>query len=144
MTHRYQGRRTGFTLVELMVVAIIVAVLASVAIPLMTANKRRAMSTEAESSLGTIRSALRTLQAETGSYNIKSDGTTLAGSGNCKDLPNVTSSDLDGKYWVNTCYTYSGLASNTYTLTATGISTGMTAGITITLDQGGNFTRTGL
>ena len=56
----------------------------------------------------------------------------------------LDASDLDGKYWNNACYTYSTLASNTYTLTATGVSTGLTAGIAITLTQDGNFTRTGM
>lgn len=143
MTLTNKNKRAGFTLVELMVVAIIVAILAAVAIPLMSGNKKRAMGSEAEAALGTLRVALRTLQAETGAYNLKSDGTTIAASGNCTTLPGVTASDLDGKYWNNTCYTYSGLASNTYTLVATGISTGVTAGITITLTQDGNFTRTG-
>ena len=61
--------KAGFTLVELMVVAVIVAILAAVAIPLMSANKNRAIMTEAEAALGTIRSALRAQYAETGAYN---------------------------------------------------------------------------
>ena len=53
--------RAGFTLVELMVVAVIVAILAAVAIPLMSANKTRAMATEAEAGCGTIRTAFRAM-----------------------------------------------------------------------------------
>ena len=62
--------KDGFTLVELMVVAVIVAILAAVAIPLMSANKNRAIMTEAEAALGTIRSVLRAQYAETGRYDV--------------------------------------------------------------------------
>ena len=47
MKMRKTSRKAGFTLVELMVVAIIVAILAAVSIPLMSGNKRRAAATEA-------------------------------------------------------------------------------------------------
>ena len=73
-----KNNKAGFTLVELMVVAVIVAILAAVAIPLMSANKKRAISTEAESALGTIRSALRAQYAETGAYNVTVESTGAA------------------------------------------------------------------
>lgn len=76
---KYQpNRRAGFTLVELMVVAIIVAILASVAIPLMSGNKKRALGTEAETVLGTLRTQLRIMYVETGSYIKKPNATPLA------------------------------------------------------------------
>jgi len=56
--------KAGFTLIELMVVAIIVAILAAVAIPLMTANKKRAYATEAQAGCSSIRTAIRVLQAD--------------------------------------------------------------------------------
>jgi prepilin-type N-terminal cleavage/methylation domain-containing protein len=143
MNRTVHQKRAGFTLVELMVVAIIVGILAAVAIPLMSGNRRRAMSTEAETALGSIRSSLRTLMAETGAYNRKSDGNVIVTSGVVTNIPGVTLSDLDGKYWNNACYTYDNLSSNTYRLIATGVSTGQTGGIVITLDQDGTFVRTG-
>jgi len=56
--------KKGFTMIELMIVAIIVAILAVVLIPLMSGNKARAYATEAEAALGTVRTALRVIYAE--------------------------------------------------------------------------------
>ncbi len=56
--------KAAFTLIELLVVVIIVAVLAAVGIPLLSANVDRARMTEAETGLGTIRTALRAWSVE--------------------------------------------------------------------------------
>jgi prepilin-type N-terminal cleavage/methylation domain-containing protein len=136
-------REQGFTLVELMVVAIIVAILAAVAVPLMSGNKKRAMGTEAETALGTVRTALRLLHVETGAYDRKPDGATL-GIGSVTNIPSVIGSDLQGRYWNSDCYTIDTIAAGTYTLKATGVSTGETAGITITLNEAGIFQRSGM
>ena len=56
--------KLGFTLVELMVVAIIVAILAAVAIPLMSGNKKKAQATEAQAGAGTIKTLVRIMQAQ--------------------------------------------------------------------------------
>lgn len=132
----------GFTLVELMVVAIIVAILAAVAIPLMTANKKRAVATEAEAGCGTIRTALRIYYAEHNSYPTGATASAVS-------LTGIGEGDLDGTYFSEECYTFSSDAS-TFTVTADGDS-GNTAtkaedaaGIEITLNQNGEWTRTGL
>lgn len=131
----------GFTLVELMVVAIIVAILAAVAIPLMTANKRRAIATEAEAGCGTIRTALRIYYAEHDSYptGTTASATTLIGIG---------VGDLDGTYFSDECYTFTSDAS-TYTIQATGDDSTApksedAAEIVITLDEEGTWTRDGV
>ncbi len=132
----------GFTLVELMVVAIIVAILAAVAIPLMTANKRRAIATEAEAGCGTIRTALRIYYAEHSSYPT---GATAAAT----SLVGIGDGDLDGTYFSEECYTFSSDASS-FTVTADGDSGNIApkaadaAGIVITLDEEGAWTRAGL
>jgi prepilin-type N-terminal cleavage/methylation domain-containing protein len=135
--------KKGFTLVELMVVAVIVAILAAVAIPLMTGNKRRAMATEAEAALGSVRTALRAMYAETKAYNRTPNGTTLSAGQYCYEIPGVSPEDLQGKYFVSNDYTIVSISANGYQIRATG-SQGDAVGIQITLDQDGNWTRQGL
>jgi len=141
--------KSGFTLVELMVVAIIVAILAAVAIPLMSGNKKRAMSTEAEAALGTIRTQLRVMYAETGTYATNQNGTALNTAGSIWQIPGVNQTDLDGKYWETNSYSFAtaptGVGTN-YILQATFV-TGCDpalSGVTITLNAAGVFTRSGL
>lgn len=143
MNKHMRSRQSGFTLVELMVVAIIVAILAAVAIPLMSGNKKRAMGTEAEAALGTVRSQLRAMYAETGSYLVKPDKTAL-GVGSVTNVPLVSASDMQGRYWNPDGYTIDAIAANTYTLKATGVSTGDTANIIITMTSDGVIVRTGM
>ena len=134
-------KRKGFTLVELMVVAVIVAVLAAVAIPLMMANVKRAKATEADAGCGAVRTALRVYYAEHQAYPASGAATSIAG---------VGATDLDGVYFSTPDYAFV-TAGSTYTITCTGNSAGSTApkkadvnGIVVTLDQNGTFVRTGL
>ena len=89
--------KLGFTLVELMVVAIIVAILAAVAIPMMSGNRKKAQATEAQAGAGTIKTLVRIMQTEG-----VSAPTTLSG------VRGLNTADLDGTYFVNTDYSYSG------------------------------------
>lgn len=142
-----KNRKSGFTLVELMVVAIIVAILAAVAIPLMSANRTRAMATEAEAGLGTIRTALRAMFAETGAYNLDLGGNALSAPLAPGGLPGINAGDLDGRFFNDAAYSITALGGTTYTITATGNNSGApqaagVAGVVITLDDAGAFTRT--
>ena len=139
--------KKGFTLVELMVVAVIVAILAAVAIPLMSANKNAAMMTEAEAGLGTLRSELRTVYAETGAYNVDRNGNAIA-TGSITNIPGVSTNDVAGRYFNAPAYAVTTLTSNTLLLTASGNNStapnaSSVAGLSATLDQNGNFTRSG-
>ena len=133
--------RAGFTLIELMVVAIIVAILAAVAIPLMSANNKRAMATEAEAGLGSLRTALRAVYAETSAYNKDYNGNAITAITN---LPGVATVDLNGKYFQSSDYSLSAVGQNTYTLRVAGNATTDVAGVVITLDQAGAWFRQGL
>jgi type II secretory pathway pseudopilin PulG len=133
-----------------MVVAVIVAILAAVAIPLMSANRRRAMATEAESALGTVRTALRATFAQTQAYNVDLDGNPIAaGGGVAGVVPGIAAGDLDGRYFDDAAYDITAVAAGTYTVTATGNNSGapeaaQVAGVVITIDNNGAFTRAGL
>ena len=137
------GSKAGFTLVELMVVAIIVAILAAVAIPLMSANKKRAAATEGEAGLGTIRSALRAMYAETGSYAVTPNGAGLVAGPVAGVVPGMSVGDLNGRYFADGNYTISSISASSYVLQVVG-TTGNVAGVTITLDVAGNWNRSGL
>jgi prepilin-type N-terminal cleavage/methylation domain-containing protein len=122
-------KKAGFTLVELMVVAIIVAILAAVAIPLMTGNKDRAMATEGQAGCTTIATQLRMHYAEKGNYTGITSPTDLAG---------IRTGDLNGTYFNDGSYALTALTDgDDYTITATGKgdANGKTIVMTVT---GGN------
>ena len=96
-----RNKKSGFTLVELMVVAIIVAILAAVAIPLMTGNKERAIATEGQAGCSTISTQLRMVLAEDGDFSNVSD---------VLSLPGIRVGDLEGTYFADADYGISGLS----------------------------------
>jgi type IV pilus assembly protein PilA len=61
-------KKTGFTLIELIIVIAIIGILAAVASPMMTRTKGMAIATEAVAGLATIRQALREYYVENGTY----------------------------------------------------------------------------
>lgn len=130
-------RKTGFTLVELMVVAIIVAILASVAIPLMSGNTNRAMATEGQTGCSTIATQLRAYKSEHGTFDVNGSGSAVA-----TDLPGVTGTDFDGKFFKTANYVLSDLSVNTYTITATAAA-GDATGMKVTLNETGGWDDTG-
>jgi prepilin-type N-terminal cleavage/methylation domain-containing protein len=58
------GKRRGFTIIELMVVIMIVGVLASLAIPILRERAKQSKWTEGAATAGTIKNALRAYYAE--------------------------------------------------------------------------------
>jgi type II secretion system protein G len=124
--------KAGFTLVELMVVAIIVAILAAVAIPLMMGNKDRAMATEAQAGLGTLRTAMQVYKAENGAYPVISAGSQIPGYAGLT----VKNGDLDGKYYRSSGYTMLSSSVSNYSMQAVGYTNSPP---TVTLDQNGTW-----
>ena len=127
--------RKAFTLVELMIVVVIVAILALVAIPLYRGNVTSAKMSEGIAGAGTIRTALRVYAAShNGSYPVLTavDGTGLSTIG-------MNSADLNGKYFQSTNYTVTSTAA-AYTVTATLTATGDTYVINQAGAESGTFT----
>ncbi len=87
----------GFTLIELMVVVLIVAVLAAVLVPLMTARLESARWSEGKAGVGTIATSVRAMYAEEGQgWDPSSD---------IGDYVNAT--DMYGKYFQLSDYSFS-------------------------------------
>jgi len=108
------GRSAAFTLVELMIVVVIVAILAMVAVPIYRANVTNAKMSEGIAGVGSIRTAFRIYAAShDGDYPVL---TAVDGDG-LDDL-NVDGDDLDGKYFESDDYEVTSTAS-TYTIKAT-------------------------
>jgi prepilin-type N-terminal cleavage/methylation domain-containing protein len=89
----------GFTLIELMVVILIVAVLAAAAVPLMRGRIDRSKWTEANAAAGSIRTAMKAYLMETGN--------TVTGSltnASVQQALEIQSGDLTGSYFVAADY----------------------------------------
>ncbi|MEI7850672.1 MAG: prepilin-type N-terminal cleavage/methylation domain-containing protein [Kiritimatiellales bacterium] len=121
-----KNKKSGFTLVELMIVAAIIAILAAIVIPLLAANRQRAIAAEGQNLLGVAASACKVYYAENGTFP--------TGIG---VLPQQTQDELGrGKYFPVPVLSAGG-ALGGYTLTATaGAAAGDLSGETITLVQG--------
>jgi prepilin-type N-terminal cleavage/methylation domain-containing protein len=124
--------RKGFTLIELMVVVLIVAVLAAVLVPMMTARLEAARWSEGKAGAGTIATAIRAMAAEAGEGG--ESGVTFP-TGTPLSTVFVNAQDLEGKYFDNTCYQLSNVALTpagtypvTYTITVLAPGTGAATG----------------
>lgn len=64
-------QKSGFTLVELMIVAAIIAILAAILIPLLSSNKDSAIASEAANACGAIATEMKTYYARMGAWPTK-------------------------------------------------------------------------
>ena len=132
-------KREAFTLIELAVVVLIVAILAAIVIPIMNVRIDSARWTEGKAVLGTIATALRAYAAEKregGNYGTGLPTLAMLG---------FSADDLQGKYFSISDYEVSisnfnsgGTPELTYTLTATAPSGVLPP--SVTLDDAGNWT----
>lgn len=146
-----ERRQTGFTLVELLIVVIIVGVLASVAIPLYNKSTERAYLTEADTALGVIRRGMRTLilskTSGGGDWSEFAANYTPGLTLKISDIPElyIYVTDLNGRYFDNDSYRMYELTATTYTVYAIGDSSktafsNVVAGLTRAIDEEGNLT----
>ena len=68
MFSKFAARRRGFTLIELMIVIIVIAILALIVIPKLAGASKKAKESSMVSNLGILRNALEQFQADTGTY----------------------------------------------------------------------------
>jgi type IV pilus assembly protein PilA len=135
--------RKGFTLIELMVVILIVAILAAVAIPLMRGRIDAAKWSEGKSIMGTIGTAIRAYAAEKGdsaNANYGTSAPTMIQLG-------FDSSDFTGTYFDSnnfdwtTGYAAGGTPPLTFTITCSA-GTGIQTPTVVTLNQDGDWVET--
>jgi len=138
--------RKGFTLVELLVVIIIVGILAAVSIPMMRGNLERARATEAVAALGAIRTQMRLVRAETGSYLDvpprgagAEDFTAGVDTAVIPNVPGFEADDLDGTVYSDASYTITvDAGGDTFTETAASVANLVDNDVTI--DEAGGIT----
>ena len=106
-------RNSGFSLVELMIVIVIIGVLAAVAVPIYSNNVMKAKMSEADAALGSIRTQLRVYYGENGVYPTATDELVVDVGTTWND---INANELDGKYFSDSSYTYTGDAT-TFTIT---------------------------
>ena len=117
---KFFKNQKGFTLVELMITIVIVGILAAVAVPIYTANIKKAKMSECDAALGTIRTALRVYYATndpTPAYPEVTAGTQVS----TVDALDIDAADLDGKYFDPVHYTLVSTATD-YTITCNTIT----------------------
>lgn len=111
----------AFTLIELMIVIVIVAILAMTAVPFYKENIKGARMSEGVAGVGTIRTALSVYAASNNNKYpilINVDGSEL-------DVLNIAAVDLIGKFFGNSNYNVESTPKK-YTITATDHVTGLT------------------
>jgi len=107
-------KNSGFSLVELMIVIVIIGVLAAVAVPIYSNNVMKAKMSEADAALGSIRTQLRVYYGENGAYPLYTSSTAILSVAGI----DIDSGELTGKYFTDASYTYQSNAdADSFTIT---------------------------
>jgi type IV pilus assembly protein PilA len=103
------GERSGFTLIELMVVIMIVGVLAAVAVPILRGRTREAKWSEAAATAGAIRRSLRAYYAEDPIAAAAMAGSTVD---TVQGTLGFSAGDLTGRYFQANNFTITAIDGN--------------------------------
>jgi len=120
-------KQTGFTLLEIMVVVVLIAILAAIGLPSYNDYILRSRLGEAYANLSDMSTKLEQYFQDQRTYNGNPPPCTAGGT--VANLPAAT----NARFFTISC---SNLGASTYTVTATG-STGNVVGFTFTVDQSG-------
>jgi type IV pilus assembly protein PilE len=131
-------RAKGFTLIELMVTVMVVAILASIAIPSYSDYVTRSKLSEATGNLADLRVKMEQYYADNRRYSIDPGIKECGIPGNNK--PNVG----EGRYFAYECQpdNFNGLGAQSYTLTAVGTAAQGLDGLSFTVNQANAKTTT--
>ena len=142
---RHDGtHQSGFTLVELMIVVIIVGILSAVAVPAYMGGVEKAKLSEAKASLGTIKTSMDLYYVEALSY---ANAAFVTGARVTETGLDLLETELDGHYFSPECYRFASDATDsTFVISCNGgLSTAPggsdVAWIGVTIDQDGEFVR---
>ena len=104
---------SGFTLIELMIVVVVIAIIASFAIPSYLSQVRKSRRSDATSALGDVQLRQERYRAENPTYGtlaqLNSASTTTNGyytvslatmSGNCPNMSTTTAESTSNSYWL--------------------------------------------
>ncbi len=126
MMWRKKLNKKGVTLIELVVVFLIVAILATVSIPIINSYVRRAKATEAYAILATVKTAERVYYATSGVYT------------NSLSLLGLSAAELNGEYFSGNVAITLNSGGATYVAVCSGIAGGTMAGFTLTYNSSTN------
>jgi len=142
-------RNTGFTLVELLIVVIIVGILAAVSIPLYRGATECAYMSEADAALGVISRSMRTVIMSQTGYTDWADLAAKYTAGPGLKISNIVelrinASHLDGRFFDQHSYRMQELTATIYTVYAYGDSShtankDAVAGLIRSIDHEGNL-----